>query len=48
MGDQPESENLLSAPVKLSPGWEDTMDKSAEELNFKNLDRKEDTDPIDR
>ncbi|KAI0241156.1 hypothetical protein LSAT2_000950 [Lamellibrachia satsuma] len=48
MGDQPESENLLSAPVKLSPGWEDTMDKSAEELNFKNLERKEDTVPIDR
>ena len=39
MGDQLKSENMLSVPVKLSPGWEDTMDKSAEELNTVPIDR---------
>ena len=46
MEDQPENENLLSAPVKLSPGWEDRTDKSAEELNFKPTH--EDRSPLDR
>ncbi|KAK2171816.1 hypothetical protein NP493_1018g00007 [Ridgeia piscesae] len=46
MEDQPENENLLSAPVKLSPGWEDRTDKSAEELNFKPAH--EERTPVDR
>ena len=46
MEGQPENENLLSAPVKLSPGWEDRTDKSAEELNFKPTH--EEGTPLDR
>ena len=48
MGDASVNDNLLSAAVKLSPGWEDRTDKSAEELNFRKTQIQDVTLPIDR